>query len=153
MPLAEVGFCLPGISEDKRPDLLANLGPTVSVTVGHLDSNTANPVISKDQANEAVAALVDTGAAQSCIDDELAKKLGLPVIDRQKCAGVNGESVHDVYLALIDIPALQFVQYGSFMGVHLTAGGQPHQVLLGRSLLRTMLLIYDGVHGTATIAR
>ncbi len=153
MPLAEAGFCLPGIPEDKRPDFLVTLGPTVTVTVGHLDSKTANPELAKDQASESVAALVDTGALESCIDDALAKKLGLPVIDRQKCAGVSGESIHDVYLALIDIPTLQYAQYGRFMGVHLAVGGQLHQVLLGRTLLRTMMLVYDGVHGTVTIAR
>lgn len=90
---------------------------------------------------------------ESCIDDALAKKLGLPVINRQMCAGVNGESSHDVYLALIDIPTLQYTQYGHFMDVHLTVGSQPHQVLLARTLLRTMILVYDGVHGTITIAR
>jgi predicted aspartyl protease len=153
MPLAEAGFCNPAIPEDKRADILVTIGPTLAVTVGHLDSKAANPALAKDQASELVNALVDTGALESCIDDALAKKIGLPVIDRQICSGVNGESSHDVYLALIDIPTLSFMQYGRFMGVHLTAGGQPHQVLLGRTLLRTMVLIYDGVHGTVTIAR
>ncbi len=153
MPLAEAGFCLPAIPEDKRSGLLVFYGPTIAVTVGRLDSKTANPVLANDRASEAVSALVDTGALESCIDDALAKKLGLPVIDRQQCAGVNGPSTHDVYLALIDIPPLGFAQYGRFMGVHLAAGGQPHQVLLGRTLLQTMVLIYDGVHGMVTIAR
>ena len=154
MPLAEVGFCYPGIPEDKRAGLLFTVGPTVHVTVGHLDTkDAANPVLAKDKASDSVPALVDTGAYESCIDDALAIKLGLPIVDRQKCAGANGESTHDVYLAYVHIPTLDYAQYGRFMGVHLLAGGQPHQVLLGRTLLQTMMLIYDGVHGTATIAR
>lgn len=153
MALAEAGFGIQGIPEDQRQDLLVRLGPTIGVTVGHLDSLAANPGLASDRASESVAALVDTGALESCIDDELAKKLGLPVIDRQICSGVGGESAHDVYLAMIDIPTLQFAQYGRFMGVHLSVGGQPHQVLLGRTLLRTMMLVYEGVRGTVTLAR
>lgn len=152
MPLAEAGFCIPAIPEDQRQQFLVTIGPTVNVTVGHLDSKSANPALAKDQASESVPALVDTGALESCIDDALAKKLGLPVIDRQTCSGVSGPSTHDVYLAMIDIPTLQFAQYGRFMGVHLAVGGQPHHVLLGRTLLKDMMLVYDGVHGTVTIA-
>jgi predicted aspartyl protease len=100
-----------------------------------------------------VLALVDTGALESCIDDALAKKIGLPVIDKQQCAGAGGLSTLDVYMAYIDIPTLGWGQYGRFMGVHLAAGGQNHNVLLGRTLLQGMVMIYDGVRGTVTLAR
>ena len=66
---------------------------------------------------------------------------------------MGGPSTHDVYLALVEIPALAFVQYGRFMGVHLAIGGQRHQALLGRTLLDGMVMIYDGAKGSVTLAR
>lgn len=51
-------------------------------------------------------ALIDTGARDSCIDDALARELGLPLVDRQQIAGVSGPQTHDVYMAHIDVPAL-----------------------------------------------
>jgi predicted aspartyl protease len=154
MPLAEAGFARSDIKEDQRRDLPIRIGPTVQVVVGHLDVATAGrPALANDQASESVHALIDTGALESCIDDQLARKLGLPVIDRQQCSGVNGPSTHDVYMAFIDIPAIVYAQYGRFMGVHLALGGQPHHVLLGRTLLQTMVMIYDGARGSVTLAR
>ena len=153
-PLAEAGFHFPQVPEDQRSALLVNHGPTIQVVVGHIDAqSSAKPAIDPSKATQSVAALIDTGAMLSCIDDQLAKTLGLPVIDKQKCAGVSGESTHDVYMAYIDIPNIQFSQYGRFMGVHLIAGGQPHSVLLGRNLLQTMVMIYDGERGSVTLAR
>ena len=154
MPLAEAGFAHRNVPEDQRASLLIRFGPTLQVTVGHLDAkDPAVPVLDGGRASESVYALVDTGALESCIDDQLAKKLALPVIDRQQCAGVGGPSTHDVYLALVEIPALAFVQYGRFMGVHLAIGGQRHQALLGRTLLDGMVMIYDGAKGSVTLAR
>jgi len=154
MPLAEAGFAQPGVPEDQRASLLIRFGPTLQVVVGHLDAKDPGlPVRDAERASENVYALVDTGALESCIDDQLAKKLGLPVIDRQQCAGVGGPSTHDVYLALVEIPAIGFLQYGRFMGVHLAVGGQHHQALLGRTLLQGMVMIYDGAKGSVTLAR
>ena len=154
MPLAEAGFAHRNVPEDQRASLLIRFGPTLQVTVGHLDAkDPAVPVLDGGRASESVYALVDADALESCVDDQLAKKLALPVIDRQQCAGVGGPSTHDVYLALVEIPALAFVQYGRFMGVHLAIGGQQHQALLGRTLLDGMVMIYDGAKGSVTLAR
>ena len=151
-PLAEAGAVHPNIPEGERSDLLVRMGPSITVVVGHLDPASGDPKMAVDKANETVPALVDTGAVESCIDDQLAKKLGLPVIDKQLCAGAGGTSTHDVYLAFITIPPLNFNQYGRFMGVHLAAGGQAHQVLLGRTLLSRMVMFYDGITGCVRMA-
>lgn len=153
MPLAEAGFAFPKIPEDQRRSLLTFHGPTLQVIVGHLDSTGTSATIDKAKATESAHALVDTGAGMSCIDDQLAKKLGLPVIDKQQISGVGGPGLYDVYLAYIDMPTLSYGQYGRFTGVHLVAGGQAHSVLLGRTLLDTMIMIYDGERGSVTIAR
>jgi predicted aspartyl protease len=151
MPRAEAGPVLPDIPESDRSGILVQVGPTISVIVGHVDAKAPGPARDATLSSESVEALVDTGATQSCIDDELAKKLGLPVIDRQTCAGVGGNTEHAVYLAWLDVPSLGRAQYGRFMGVHLVKGGQPHNVLLGRTFLADVVMIYDGARGTVAL--
>jgi len=97
-------------------------------------------------------ALIDTGARDSCIDEELAKELQLPLIDQAPASGIDGMNTFNVYLGHIRIAALGFLQYGRFMGVKLKAGGQPQQALLGRTLLQSMILVYDGRDGTVRLA-
>lgn len=128
-------------------DTLIEHGPTIDVSVGWMDSD------DNDDAPDAevVRALIDTGATQSCIDEELAKKLNLPIVDVITIAGVNGPNDHNLYAAEIVIPNLHYGQYGRFAGVHLTAGGQHQQVLLGRSFLFNTALIYDGCRGQVTL--
>jgi predicted aspartyl protease len=99
----------------------------------------------------AVAALIDTGATESCIDEALALQLGLPLVDKINIGGVAGASLHNVFLAVVSIPSANLVQSGRFAGVHLAAGGQIHRVLLGRTFLRNSILVYDGRTGRVTL--
>jgi hypothetical protein len=41
----------------------------------------------------------------------------------------------------------------AFAGVDLLAGGQSHVPLIGRSLLRSFRMLYEGDTGTVTITR
>ena len=145
MPVLVAGFLKP----DGHPDgnLLITYGPTVQVTVGHYSPEGEQPRPSKS-----VYALVDTGALESCIDAALAAELGLPIVDTARIAGAGGESIHDVFLAHIQIPQLEIVQYGRFTGVNLAAGKQAHSVLLGRTFLVNTIMIYDGLRAQVTIA-
>ena len=100
-----------------------------------------------------VLALIDTGALDSCIDDVIAQQLQLPIVNRQKVAGVGGTHTLNVYLAYIAIPLLGTVQAGMFVGAQLAAGGQSHGALIGRTLLSDTLLVYDGRSGSVKLAR
>jgi predicted aspartyl protease len=143
-------------------DLLIQHGPTAWVEIGfnaelfHADGDVVQRAIASIHAqpisNQMVAALIDTGATESCIDEELARELQLPLIDRQPGAGIGGTEEFNVYLGHIRIAALRFLQYGRFMGVRLAAGEQPHRALLGRTLLQGMLLMYDGRDGSVRLA-
>ena len=42
--------------------------------------------------------------------------------------------------------------YGAFAGVHLTAGGQVHTALIGRTFLQDFTLTYEGQTGRVSIA-
>jgi predicted aspartyl protease len=131
--------------------LLVRLGPTLFVDIGFDPSwvpkqNTPTPGIRH------VEALVDTGASESCIDDLLAAGLNLPIIDRRPIAGIAGQHMANVYLAQIRAPDLHFIQYGTFAGVNLAAGGQVHKALIGRTFLRNFRMAYEGTTGKVTIS-
>jgi predicted aspartyl protease len=138
-------------------------GPTILVEVGFEASmyahgaNTAAVALSVASGGaqpnilRAVPALIDTGAADSCIDEDLANELGLPLVDRQTCSGVGGEHELNIYLGHIRIPSLGQIRWGRFTGARLASGGQVHRALIGRAQLTEMVLIYDGPTGAVTI--
>jgi predicted aspartyl protease len=101
--------------------------------------------------SKGVQALVDTGAAASCIDSLLAAQLNLPIVDRQHIAGAGGDHLVNVHLAQVHVPSLGKTIYGAFAGVHLAAGGQRHRALVGRTFLQHFTMIYEGRTGTVTI--
>lgn len=159
MPIVECGFP----STPNPADTLVLTGPTIRVDIG-FDLNiitagaaaagvpppaAAGPV----SLMQNVPALIDTGAYQSCIDEDLAQQLQRPLINQAQSSGVHGPGMLNVYLAYISIPLLGTTQAGQFIGAKLNAGGQPHKALIGRMLLRDTLLVYDGRHGTVRIAR
>ena len=151
MPDIECGFgdSPKGISGQ---DLLSTYGPTIHVDIG-FDKNwkmTIPPTIPIPSIRK-VRALVDTGAGESCIDDLLAVKLKLPAIDKRPVSGSAGQHEAIMYLAQIHIPEIPFTIYGSFAGLHLRKGGQPHDALIGRTFLRFFTMVYDGKTGAVKI--
>ena len=143
MPQIECGF-------SGQPDALVRLGPTLRVRIGfdsgyRVDGNADLP-------QTEYHALVDTGAGESCIDSSIAAAVGLPAIDRVRVSGVHGAGEVNVHLAQIFIPILDLTVSGRFAGVHLYAGGQPHGALIGRTLLRHVTMLYDGISGSVSIA-
>ena len=143
MPELECGFT--------SGDVLFAVGPTTYVLVGFdpewLGADTGTPAIPDGQH----AALIDTGAIESCIDDSLAQRLGLPAIDRETIAGVSGPMEATRCAAQLHFPELSSTLHGIFSGVRLAEGGQPHVVLLGRDLLQHFTMTYDGRTGRVTL--
>ena len=70
---------------------LVRLGPTLRVQIG-FDTD-----FQPDEGGH--FALVDTGALDSCIDSSLAMELKLPIIGRQRVAGVHGADDLNMHLA------------------------------------------------------
>jgi hypothetical protein len=134
-------------------DSLYKFGPTLWVQVGF---DTAFHPNSRSLPNLPITpwpALVDTGATDCSIDSVLATNLLLPIFDRVQVSGVGGLVPVNQHLAQVYIPSLNWTIYGSFSGVHLAAGGQPHRVLIGRSLLRDFRMEYDGRTGHVMLTR
>ncbi len=150
MPDAKCGF--DGDPRGPAQQLLVTLGPTLIVDIGFDPSfdPTVAVAIPAPQLKGSHA-LVDTGATISCIDSAVAAALQLPIVDRQKISGSGGIHEVNMHIGQIFIPELNVTIYGSFAGVDLSAGGQPHVVLIGRMFLQHVTLNYDGLNGTVTI--
>ena len=149
--IADCGFGGVGPKYDPA-DTLEKIGPTIGIDVSHPPDQAGVPVTGKPTVTQ-VPALVDTGAGDSCIDEQLAIDLGFPLVDKQQGAGVSGADEFNIYLAHVAIPALGISKYGSFLGARLSKGGQKHRALLGRDLLKSAILIYDGPAGTVRLVR
>ncbi len=133
-------------------DLLTAYGPTLLVDIGFDPTYRPGvPPLAPIPGVRGIHALVDTGAAESCIDNRLAAQLKLPIVDRRPISGVHGQHMANVYVAQVHIPSLGFTIYGAFAGVDLSAGGQAHSALIGRTFLRNFTMVYEGRTGTVTI--
>lgn len=150
MPLVEIGF--PGGVHGSGRDQLVAHGPTIWVDVGLDPEFNYNGQGRPMSQVSSVPALVDTGALESCIDDALAQKIGLPLIDKANVSGAGGSHELNIYFAHIFFPAFGMHQWGRFAGVKLSDGNQVHQALIGRTVLQSMLMIYDGRTGAVTLA-
>lgn len=131
--------------------LLTSLGPTLHVEIGFDPGY--RPYARPALPSTLFPALVDTGATLSCIDNDLALQLGLPVVDRRPLAGIQGRFDANIYLAQIHVPDLDITVYGGFAGVMLRQGGQVHYALLGRAFLRDFTMSYNGRSGSVTLTR
>lgn len=156
MPIVECGFL--HVAPNLSPaDTLVQYGPTIWVDIGFDPRvfGTSVPAANFQPVPPAqnVPALVDTGALESCIDEQLAQQLQLPLVDQVQVAGVGGSTTLNVYLAHIALPGLGAMQYGRFSGAHLATGGQQHKAIIGRTLLKDTLLIYDGRSGSVKLAK
>jgi len=149
MPSSQAGF-KSGANGLSPADLLVELGPTVRVDIGLKSRSPAGG--SPDLAEKRIRALIDTGAGGDCIDDELARRLGLPITDEGEISGVGGRHSAAIYTARVYIPSLDRLLFQPFTGVKLHEGGQWHRVILGRTFLRQYRLAYDGASGQVELS-
>ncbi len=153
MPSIECGF-VDGAGAILGCEMLVTNGPTLRVTIGFdpgYDPKAANPPPTLP--GVILPALVDTGAGDSCIDRLLAAQLRLPVVDRQRVAGVHGAMEVDMHLAQIHVPSLLVTLFGAFAGVDLIASGLIHHALIGRTFLRHFTMAYNGMSGSVVLSR
>lgn len=152
MPIVAVGFNRPA-TETNCPNQLELHGPTMAVWIG-FDPNFnpaqyQHPTLPQTHKD----ALIDSGASHNSIDYDLAKQLNLPIIDKKPVSGIHGSGEVEICSAQIFLPHFEFTVYGAFALVQLRAGGQNHDALLGRNLLRHFTFYYDGIEGYARLSR
>jgi predicted aspartyl protease len=97
-------------------------------------------------------ALLDTGASNTCIDDEAARNMGLPVIDvGSMISATHTKTSCAIYPIQIEITGFPMrFQSPRTMGAALKEQGL--LLLLGRDLLMACTLFYNGITGEITLA-
>jgi predicted aspartyl protease len=95
-------------------------------------------------------ALIDTGASNTCIDEQAAKELGLPVIDVGTMLSATHQKVPcNIYPVLINTPIVS-LNSPRTMGAALAAQGL--LILIGRDVLQQCNLFYNGPIGQFTLS-
>lgn len=97
-------------------------------------------------------ALIDTGASMSCIDNNVAQQLNLPVINVANMASASHSSTQaNIYPVKFEI-----LGWGITLDSNQTMGAalqvQGLIALLGRDLLQHCILIYNGNTGTISLS-
>jgi predicted aspartyl protease len=129
-------------------------GPLIQVSVGVM------PVLTKEMAQEGIAvpspitgqALIDTGASNTCIDAEIAAKIGAPVIDKVTMHSASHASTEaNIYPVHFDIIGLGVGRnVPRCMGAALQSQGII--MLIGRDALVDCNLFYNGLTGSFTFS-
>lgn len=92
---------------------------------------------------EDVAALIDTGAAVTGVDESLVRSIGLPPVGTAKLMTASGDYTAEVYAVRLVIDGARVVS--------VRLGGQPYRVLIGRDVLRLILMTYNGFQAQVTL--
>lgn len=134
------------------PDVALQMrGPVVQVTVT-IEQNAGKALLSqgKTVATKTGWALIDTGASNTCIDEQAAKDLGLPVIDVGNMQSASHEKHScNIYPVQIITPVVT-LNSPRTMGAALASQGL--LVLIGRDVLQTCNLFYNGPIGQFTLS-
>lgn len=132
---------------------LATRGPVVQVTVSLADQ-IASELIKQGKAIPAPVqglALIDTGAGSTCIDEEAAQKLQLPVVNVVNMASASHASVKaNVYPAKFQITGLP-MNFNAPMSIGAPLAVQGLIALIGRDVLQHCTLIYNGHLGQISL--
>lgn len=135
----------PGVALQQR-------GPVIQVTVG-VEQNMAKALMQQGKTvppPKLGYALIDTGASVTCIDEQIAKDLGLPVVDVGKMTSASHEGHPcNLYPAQITIPPMLTFQAPRAMGAKIAVQG--FVAIIGRDVLQGCVLIYNGGTGQITL--
>ena len=144
-----------GRNPEPAPELLAHQGPIVRVTLSLSDAmQGAFRELGREVPGPVHGfALIDTGATATCMDEAAARKAGLPITGTGSIASAS-HAAHAVplfsgKLTLDELNVAAHIRRG--MGVNLS--GFPNLVaLIGRDLLQTAVLVYNGPDGHVSLA-
>src|SRR6266511_2720190 len=133
---------------------LAGRGPVLNVTIAVADQVAQELVKQGKPVQPAVSGvgLIDTGASTTCVDDETARQLQLPVIDVVSMQSASHAShPANVYPIRINIAGFPVgINAPRATGAALKAQGLI--ALIGRDVLVACTLHYNGMAGQITLA-
>lgn len=128
---------------------LQRRGPILPIQIGLPSAASAAGV---KGTMEEIQALVDTGASITAINQSAAERLGLIATGSIQVGGVTGTATMPVYGAKIVMPEPGYTfDPVQIAGANLNA--PDFDVLIGRNLLCSMLMSYDGMRGQFALTK
>lgn len=134
--------------------VLAQRGPVVQVTVSVGQQIAAQVLQEGGELPPPVSglALIDSGATGTCIDEEAAQQLKLPVIDVVKISSASHseveQSVYPIQIEVVGLPVT--VNAPRAIGAPLKSQGIC--VLIGRDVLQHCMFVYNGLSGSFSLS-
>lgn len=124
---------------------LSLFGPRLRVEVAHPARNL----------RLGLEAVIDTGSSYSLIDEQVARSLSLPGLDRLDLPGLAGSRRCTLYACRIALPDIDATaEAARALGVRDLAAldpQKPFSFVLGRQQMRERILIYNGRCGEVTV--
>ncbi|HEX9005441.1 MAG TPA: hypothetical protein VGB07_36375 [Blastocatellia bacterium] len=134
--------------------LMLNQGPRFQVLISVAQS-VADQLVAKGQPIPAPISgwgLIDTGASNTCVDEAVAQKLQLPVIDVVQMTTPSHASVQQNVYPIV----LEFLGFNVRLDVPRAMGAtlanQGLVALIGRDFLQHCTLFYNGITGQVTLS-
>lgn len=128
-------------------------GPILQVTVT-IEASAGKGLVAQGKplpTPKAGLALIDTGATGTCIDEQVAQELGLPVIDvAVMTSATHKDQQCKVYPVTITVPPMLNLNSPRTIGAALASQGLI--ALIGRDVLRNCNLFYNGPTGQITLS-
>jgi predicted aspartyl protease len=159
MPTFHIQVVGQGKTPDGKPvqvppgQALQQRGPVIQVTVG-LEQTMAHALIQQGKAippARAGLALIDTGASVSCIDEQAAQDMKLPVVDVGKMTSASHDS-HPCNLYPIQIVLPAGIAFGAPRAMGASLAAQGLIAIIGRDILQVCTLFYNGNAGQITLS-
>ena len=135
------------------PAGLTRDGPCVPATLMVSDSHRQLLATQGKPVPDAIhgLALIDTGASNTCFDQQAALNAGLPIIDMGMMASAShAEQDVPVFAGRLVIPEFTNIDTEYALGANLD--GQNLIALIGRDLLQSAVLVYNGTDGTVSLS-
>jgi hypothetical protein len=135
-------------------DRLTLVGPTILVAIGLASEAVAMFQSAGLSVPPPVTglAMLDTGASVCVIDEDALAGLGITPLGTMTISTATGSAVRPTYAASISFPGtpLPNVNFTNFVGAPLQGHGVV--ALIGRSVLRHFLIVYNGPDGSVSVA-
>lgn len=129
---------------------LQGRGPVLQVTIT-IEQNAGKTLAGQGKAlptPKAGIALIDTGASNTCIDEQAAQELGLPIIDVGSMMSATHKVPCNIYPVQIVTP---IVTLNSPRTMGAALAGQGLLAIIGRDVLQRCALFYNGPVGQFTL--
>ena len=135
-------------------DRLTQFGPIIPIAIGLAPGRLAMLLSAGLPAPAPVSgfAMIDTGASVCVIDEEALASLGITPSGTITISTPTGSAVQSTYAASLSFPGtpLPNTNFTDFVGSSLRAQGIV--ALIGRSVLRHFIVIYNGPGGSVSVA-